>query len=28
VEVDRVEEWKIEKNLNKRKIKEVVKYLI
>jgi len=28
VEVDRVEEWEIEKILNKRKIREVVKYLV
>jgi len=28
VKVDRVEEWKVEKILNKRKIKEVVKYLV
>jgi len=28
VKVDRVEEWKIEKILNKRKIKGVVKYLV
>ena len=28
VKVDRVEEWKVKKILNKRKIKEVVKYLV
>jgi len=28
VEVDGVEEWKVEKILNKRKIREVVKYLV
>ena len=28
VEVERVEEWEIEKFLNKRKIREVVKYLV
>ena len=28
VEVDRVEKWEVEKILNKRKIREVVKYLI
>ena len=28
VEVDGVEEWEIEKILNKRKIKKVVKYLV
>jgi len=28
VEVDRVEEWKVEKILNKRKIMDVVKYLV
>ena len=28
VKVDRVKEWKMEKILNKKKIKEVVKYLI
>ena len=28
VEIKRVEEWKVEKILNKRKVKEVVKYLV
>jgi len=28
VKVDRVKEWKVEKILNKRKIKGVVKYLV
>jgi len=28
VEVDRVEEWEVEKILNKRKIWEVEKYLV
>jgi len=28
VEMDRVEEWKMKKLLNKRKIREVVKYLV
>ena len=28
VEVDRVEEWEVEKILNKRKVREVVKYLV
>jgi len=28
VEVDEVKEWKVEKILNKRKIREVVKYLV
>jgi len=28
VEVDRVEEWEVEKFLNKRKIQGVVKYLV
>ena len=27
-EVDEVKEWKVEKILNKRKIREVVKYLV
>ena len=28
VEIKRVKEWKVEKNLNKRKIRGVVKYLV
>jgi len=28
VKVDRVEEWEVEKILNKRKVKGVVKYLV
>ena len=28
VEVDRVKEWKVKKILNKRKVKEVMKYLM
>jgi len=28
VKIDGVEEWKIEKILNKRKVREVVKYLV
>ena len=28
VEVDEVEEWKVEKILNKRKIRGVIKYLV
>jgi len=28
VEVERVEEWEVEKILNKRKVREVVKYLV
>jgi len=28
VEVDRVEEWKVEKILNKRKIRGIEKYLV
>ena len=28
VKIDRVEEWKVEKILNKRKIRKVVKYLV
>jgi len=28
VEMDGIEEWKMEKILNKRKIREVVKYLV
>jgi len=28
VEIDKVEEWKMEKILNKRKIRGVVKYLV
>jgi len=28
IEVDRVKEWKVEKSLNKRKIRGVVKYLV
>ena len=28
VKVDRVEKWEVEKILNKRKIREVVKYLV
>jgi len=28
VEVERVEEWEMENFLNKRKIREVVKYLV
>jgi len=28
IEVERVEEWEVEKILNKRKIKGVVKYLV
>jgi len=28
VEVERVEEWEMEKFLNERKIREVVKYLV
>jgi len=28
VEIERVKEWKVEKILNKRKVSEVVKYLI
>jgi len=28
VEVNRVEEWEVEKILNKKKIQEIVKYLV
>jgi len=28
VEVDGVEKWEVEKNLNKRKVREVLKYLV
>ena len=28
VEVDKVKEWEVEKILNKRKIREIVKYLV
>ena len=28
VEVDRVKEWEVEKILNKRKVQEVIKYLV
>jgi len=28
VEIEGVEEWKVEKILNKRKVKRVVKYLV
>ena len=28
VEIDRAEEWEVEKKLNKRKIRGVVKYLV
>ena len=28
VEIERVKEWKVEKILNKRKIKRIVKYLV
>jgi len=28
VKVDRVEEWKVKKSLNKRKVREVMKYLV
>ena len=28
IEIDRAEEWGVEKNLNKRKIRGVVKYLV
>jgi len=28
VEINRIEEWKVEKILNKRKIRGVVKYLV
>ena len=28
VEVNEVEEWKVEKILNKRKVREVMKYLV
>ena len=28
VEVEEIEEWEVEKILNKRKVREVVKYLV
>ena len=28
VEVERVEEWEVEKILNKRKVREVIEYLV